>query len=192
MTSSRSLKIVLTLLLAGVLAACISTATPTLTPEPTPLPAPTATALPVTPTPEPQAGPWWNNTVFYEIFVRSFKDSNGDGIGDFNGITEKLDYLQQLGVKGLWLMPIYPSPSYHGYDVTDYYGVNADYGTLDDFKHLVIEAHQRGIKIILDLVLNHTSAQHPWFKKAVQGDAQYKDWYVWSDHDPKTIGPWGQ
>lgn len=112
---------------------------------------------------------WWKDAVFYEIFVRSFYDSDGNGIGDFNGITAKLDYLNDgdpntttdLGVTGIWLMPIFPSPSYHGYDVTDYYGVNLQYGTMDDFKHLVEEAHKRGISIVIDLVLNHTSDQHP-------------------------------
>lgn len=180
-------KILLTrFVLAGlVLAACMpATRPPGLepTPAPTEIPAPTAT-------PEPR-GPWWNDTVFYEIFVRSFKDSDGDGIGDFNGITEQLDYLQGLGIRGLWLMPIHPSPSYHGYDVTDYYAVNEDYGTMDDFKNLLAEAHQRDIKIIIDLVLNHTSAQHPWFKQALQGDPEYKQWYVWSETDPGFLGPW--
>jgi len=89
---------------------------------------------------------WWNDTVFYEIFVRSFSDSNGDGIGDFNGITQKLDYLKQLGISGIWLMPINPSPSYHGYDVTDYKAVNPEYGTMDEFKTLLREAHKRGIR----------------------------------------------
>lgn len=178
------------LLLVLTLTACASTAAPTPTVAPTSAPAPTETAAP-TPTPAPVAtGPWWNDTVFYEIFVRSFKDSDGDGVGDFNGIIEKLDYLEALGVRGLWLMPIHPSPSYHGYDVTDYYGVNSDYGTLDDFKRLVAEAHERGIKIIIDLVLNHTSAQHPWFRQALQGDQTYRDWYIWSDTDPRTLGPW--
>ena len=87
--------------------------------------------------PSTQAGPWWNDTVFYEIFVRSFYDSNGDGIGDLNGVTQKLDYLKDLGVGAVWLMPIFPSPSYHGYDVTDYYSVNPQYGTLADFKNLL-------------------------------------------------------
>jgi glycosidase len=136
--------------------------------------------------------PWWNDSVFYEIFVRSFRDSNGDGIGDFNGITEKLDYLQQLGIRGIWLMPIFPSPSYHGYDVTDYYSVNPDYGTMDDFQHLLEEAHKRGIRVIIDLVVNHTSAQHPWFQKSAANDPQYADWYVWSVTDPGGTGPWGE
>jgi glycosidase len=161
----------------------------------------TTTQLPATPSPDPTATevavegaqdfPWWNQTVFYEIFVRSFRDSDGDGIGDFNGITEKLDYLQELGIKGLWLMPIHPSPSYHGYDVTDYYTVNPDYGTMDDFKRLLEEAHKRGIKVIIDLVLNHTSARHPWFKDALEPGSEYHDWYKWSETDPRTSGPWG-
>jgi alpha-amylase len=136
--------------------------------------------------------PWWNDTVFYEIFVRSFQDSDGDGIGDFNGITERLDYLQDLGIRGIWLMPIFPSPSYHGYDVTNYYAVNAEYGKMDDFEHLLEEAHERGIRVIIDLVINHTSAQHEWFKQALDNDPQYADWYVWSDTDPGGVGPWGQ
>lgn len=135
--------------------------------------------------------PWWNETVFYEIFVRSFNDSDGDGIGDFNGITAKLDYLQSLGVRGLWLMPINPSPSYHGYDVTDYYAVNPKYGTMDDFKTLLEEAHKRDIKIIIDLVLNHTSIEHPWFEQALGPGSDYQAWYKWSDTDPGYLGPWG-
>ncbi len=134
---------------------------------------------------------WWNDRVFYEIFVRSFRDSDGNGIGDFNGITEKLDYLQSLGVKGLWLMPINPSPSYHGYDVTDYYAVNPDYGTMEDFKRLIDEAHKRDMKVIIDLVLNHTSNQHPWFQSALTPGSEYYDYYIWSDTDPGTPGPWG-
>lgn len=133
---------------------------------------------------------WWNETVFYEIFVRSFRDSDGDGIGDFNGITEKLDYLQDLGIRALWLMPINPSPSYHGYDVTDYYAVNPDYGTMQDFERLLDEAHKRDIKIIIDLVLNHTSARHPWFESAMTPGSEYHDWYKWSETDPGTLGPW--
>ena len=171
-------------LLLSVLAGCGGTITPTATP----LPEPTAT-------PDPYMGtegfPWWNDAVFYEIFVRSFRDSNGDGIGDFDGITEKLDYLHDLGIRGLWLMPINPSPSYHGYDVTDYYAVNPDYGTMDDFKHLLEEAHKRDIKIIIDLVMNHTSAKHPWFQGALTLGSEYRDWYKWSDADPGTRGPWG-
>jgi alpha-amylase len=156
-------------------------------------------------TPEPrvegQDFPWWNDAVFYEIFVRSFYDSDGDGIGDFNGIIEKLDYLNDgdpqtdadLGITGIWLMPIFPSPSYHGYDVTDYYAVNPQYGSLEDFEKLLEEAHKRGIAVIIDLVLNHTSDQHPWFLEASQDpDSEYRDWYLWEDKKPNYIGPWGQ
>ncbi len=121
-----------------------------------------------------------HSDVWYEIFVRSWADSDGDGIGDLNGVTAKLDYLQSLGVSGIWLMPINPSPSYHGYDVTDYYGINPQYGTTDDFQRLLDEAHKRHLKVIIDLVINHTSDQHPWFKAARDPASQYHDWYSWA------------
>lgn len=118
--------------------------------------------------------------VHYELFVRAFCDTNHDGLGDLNGVTAKLDYLQDLGITAIWLMPINPSPSYHKYDVTDYYNIDRDYGTLDDFKRLIAEAHQRGIRVIMDFVINHTSIQHPWFKEAIKGpDNPYWNWYVW-------------
>lgn len=143
---------------------------------------------------------WWNHAVFYEIFVRSFYDSNGDGIGDFNGITEKLDYLNDgnpetntdLGITAIWLMPIFPSPSYHGYDVTDYTTVNPEYGTMEDFARLVSEAHKRGIHVIIDFVINHTSSRHPWFISAQDTKSEYHDWYIWSETDPGYLGPWGE
>jgi len=157
---------------------------------------------PVTGLPQGTDGyPWWNDTVFYEIFVRSFYDSDGDGIGDFNGIIEKLDYLNDgdpntdtdLGITGIWLMPIFPSPSYHGYDVTDYYAVNPDYGTMEDFQRLLDEAHTRGIRVIIDMVLNHTSSEHPWFVEARRDpNSPKRDWYVWSETEPSYPGPWGQ
>ena len=156
---------------------------------------------PVSGLPEGTDGnPWWNDTVFYEIFVRSFYDSNSDGIGDFNGITAKLDYLNDgdpetttdLGVTGIWLMPINPSPSYHGYDVTDYMAVNPDYGTMDDFNNLVSEAHARGIRVIIDLVVNHTSRDHPWFVASRDPTSEYRDYYIWVDEKPNYNGPWGQ
>lgn len=171
-----------TILLIAILVGCNAN---TPTPTATSIPEPTQTSVVSQGT---EGFPWWNDTVFYEIFVRSFRDSDGDGIGDFNGIAEKLDYLQAMGIKGLWLMPINPSPSYHGYDVTDYYGVNSDYGTMDDFKHLLEEAHKRDIKIIIDFVMNHTSSKHPWFQKALSPTGiEYRDWYVWSETDPGTL-----
>jgi glycosidase len=118
--------------------------------------------------------------VHYEIFVRSFADTNGDGIGDLNGVTNNLDYLKDLGVSAIWLMPISPSPTYHKYDVTDYYGIDREYGSLDDFRRLVHEAHQRGIAVIIDLVIHHTSIQHHWFKEAAKGpDNPYRQFYHW-------------
>ncbi|MEQ9302773.1 MAG: alpha-amylase family glycosyl hydrolase, partial [Marinoscillum sp.] len=123
----------------------------------------------------------WPNAVTYEIFVQSFYDSNGDGIGDINGMTEKLEYLQDLGVEAVWLMPINPSPSYHKYDVTDYYGVHPDYGTIEDFKEFVTKAHERNIKVVIDLVINHCSSQHPWFIDAQDPESEYRDFFVWGD-----------
>lgn len=122
--------------------------------------------------------------VYYEIFVRSFNDTNGDGIGDLKGVTAKLDYLKSLGVKGIWLMPITASPSYHGYDTTDYYKINPDYGTTADLKALVTAAHKKGIKVIMDLVVNHTSSQHPWFVDASTNPAsKYRDYFVFATED---------
>jgi alpha-amylase len=118
--------------------------------------------------------------VYYEIFVRSFADSNGDGIGDLNGITARLDYLKWLGVSGLWLTPIYPSPTYHGYDVTNYFAVNPQFGTLADLRRLLREAHARGITVLIDMVLNHTSNRNPWFEQALDPKSPYHDWYVWA------------
>ncbi len=153
---------------------------------------------------EPSAeeeSPWWNDAVFYEIFVRSFYDSDGDGVGDLNGLIEKLDYLNDgdptttddLGVTGIWLMPIMESPSYHGYDVVDYYRVDQEYGTNEDFRRLIAEAHRRGIRVIIDLVLNHTSSKHPWFQSALNDpNSPYRDFYIWSDENPGYKGPWGQ
>ncbi|OOG54601.1 alpha-amylase [Rhodanobacter sp. B05] len=138
-------------------------------------------AMQATPTSAPGNAPPPASGVWYEIFVRSFYDTNGDGIGDLNGVTAKLDYLKSLGVSGIWLMPINPSPSYHGYDVTDYYGINPQYGTLADFRHLLAEAHQRGIKVIIDMVINHSGNENRWFKAALDPDSPYHDWYTWAN-----------
>ncbi len=138
--------------------------------------------------------------VFYEIFVRSFQDSDGDGIGDFAGLVERLDYLNDgnpattndLGVEGIWLMPVFASPSYHGYDCTDYYSLNPDYGTDEDFRRLLEACHARGIAVVLDLMVNHTSNQHPWFVESASGpDSPRRDWYVWRADDPGWTQPWG-
>ena len=142
---------------------------------------------------------WWNGAVTYEVFVRSFKDSDGDGSGDLAGLIEKLDYLndcnapgsQSLGVDAIWLMPIYPSPSYHGYDVLDYTAVNPGYGTLADLDRLVVEAHRRCIKVVLDWVPNHTSARNPWFQEAQSPTSARRDWYVWSQANPGWTQPFG-
>ena len=126
----------------------------------------------------------WPYGVNYEVFIRSYADSNGDGIGDFNGLTAKLDYLKELGVGGIWLMPIMPSPTYHKYDVIDYKAVDPEYGTQEDFQKLVDEAHNRGIRILVDLIVNHTGSDHPWFKSAIEGkNSPYRDYYVWANKD---------
>jgi alpha-glucosidase len=126
---------------------------------------------------------WWQKAVFYQIYPRSFADANGDGIGDLPGIISKLDYLQDLGVDAIWLSPHYPSPLWDcGYDVADYYGVAPEYGTQDDFKRLLDGLHQREMRLIIDLVLNHTSDQHPWFIESRSSrDNPKRDWYIWRD-----------
>jgi glycosidase len=144
---------------------------------------------------------WWNDAVFYEIFVRSFYDSGNDGIGDLKGLTQKLDYLNDgnpattndLGVTGIWLMPISQSPSYHGYDVTDYRSIEPDYGTMEDFRAFLDAAHARGISVIIDFVMNHSSSQHPWFiNSASSPTSTYRNWYIWRNQHPGYVGPWGQ
>jgi maltose alpha-D-glucosyltransferase/alpha-amylase len=130
---------------------------------------------------------WYKDAIIYELYVRAFCDSNGDGQGDLPGVIAKLDYLKNLGVDCIWLLPIYPSPlKDDGYDIADYYGVISEYGKINDFRTLIEEAHARGIRIIADLVLNHTSDQHPWFQKARSDpNSPYRDYYVWSDTDQK-------
>src|SRR5580658_2030641 len=134
---------------------------------------------------------WYKDAVIYQLHVRSFHDSNGDGIGDIVGLTKKLDYLQDLGVTALWLLPFYPSPLRDdGYDIADYRNVNPSYGTMADFRAFVREAHQRGMRVITELVVNHTSDQHPWFQRARRSKrgSVYRDFYVWSDDDKKYAG----
>lgn len=131
---------------------------------------------------------WFKDAVFYELSVRAFYDSNGDGIGDFPGLMQKLDYLEDLGINTIWLLPFYPSPlKDDGFDVTDYCDIHPDYGTLADFKLFLKEAHHRGIKVIIELILNHTSDQHNWFQKSrtARAGSRYKDYYVWSDTPDK-------
>lgn len=175
-----------------------SCASPAITAQPTSTVAPTLAATPtiqvpptprIKPSPSPtssltaiQSPAWFRDVVMYEIFVRSFYDSNGDGIGDLKGITLKLDYIQSLGARALWLTPIFASPSYHGYDISDYYKINPEFGSEADFVELLNEAHKRGIKIILDYVVGHTSNQHPFFKDAYNNPgSKYSDWYRWND-----------
>ena len=128
---------------------------------------------------------WYKDAIIYELHVRAFYDSNDDGIGDFQGLTEKLDYLQDLGITAVWLLPFYPSPlKDDGYDIADYTSVHPSYGTLADFKTFLREAHRRGIRVITELVLNHTSDQHAWFQRArrAKPGSAWRDFYVWNDN----------
>lgn len=139
--------------------------------------------------------PWWKHAVIYEVYPRSFADSNGDGVGDLNGITTHLDYLQNLGVDAIWLAPIYPSPQVDfGYDISDYTNVDPQYGTLADFDRLRAEAEKRHIRLILDMILNHTSDQSAWFKESASSRSNSKaNWYVWSDGivaDSPNLAEW--
>jgi maltose alpha-D-glucosyltransferase/alpha-amylase len=133
---------------------------------------------------------WYKDAIFYQLHVRTFYDSNADGIGDFPGLTQKLGYLQELGVSALWLMPFYPSPlKDDGYDIADYTSVHPSYGTVQDFKTFLNAAHDRNIRVIVEMVLNHTSDQHPWFQESRSSqDNPKRDWYVWSDTDTKYQG----
>ena len=131
--------------------------------------------------------PWWRGAVVYQVYVHSFCDSNGDGQGDLPGLISKLDYIASLGVDAIWLSPIHPSPNRDwGYDVSDYEGVHPDYGTLADFEALLAAAHGRGMKVLLDEVLCHTSDEHAWFTESQQKDNAKSDWYVWAD--PRADG----
>src|SRR5437899_222992 len=165
----KSFSLLATLALGLLLSACQSQK-----------PAPAAPAASQTAS---SADPWWKHAVIYEIYPRSFQDSNGDGTGDINGITSRLDYLVALGVDALWITPMYPSPQVDfGYDIADYSAIDPQYGTLADFDRLVAEAKKRGLRIVMDLVLNHTSDQHPWFTASRSSRTNPKrDWYIWRD-----------
>ena len=130
---------------------------------------------------------WYKDAIIYELHIKAFFDSNGDGMGDFAGLMQKLDYLQDLGITAIWVLPFYPSPLRDdGYDIADYYSINSRYGNLEEFQQFLAEAHKRNLKVITELVINHTSDQHPWFqraRKAPPGSPE-REYYVWSD-DPK-------
>jgi len=131
---------------------------------------------------------WYKDAILYEVHVRAFKDSNKDGIGDFKGLTEKLDYLQDLGINTIWLLPFFVSPlKDDGYDIADYYNINKDYGSLRDFKKFIKECKKRNIKTIIELVVNHVSDQHQWFQSAIkEGEkSQYWNYFIWSDNQEK-------
>ena len=137
---------------------------------------------------------WWKESIVYQIYPRSFKDSNGDGIGDLNGITEKMDYLEKLGVNVVWLSPVYQSPNDdNGYDISDYRAIMTEFGTMEDFERMLAKAHEHGIKIVMDLVVNHTSDEHPWFIESRKSkDNPYRDYYIWRDgKDGKEPNNWG-
>jgi maltose alpha-D-glucosyltransferase/alpha-amylase len=148
-----------------------------------------ATELPVTSLDNDEL--WYKDAIIYQLHVKAFADSNNDGIGDFAGLTEKLGYLQDLGVTALWLLPFYPSPGRDdGYDIADYGAINPDFGTMKDFRRFIVEAKRRGLRVITELVINHTSDQHDWFKRARRSDpnSSARNWYVWSDTDQKYTG----
>lgn len=138
-----------------------------------------------------QASPWWESAIFYQIWPRSFYDSDADGHGDFNGMTQKLPYLQELGVNALWLTPMFEAPSYHGYDFTEFYQVENDYGSMAEFEAFIKAADDKGMKVILDLVINHISSNHEWFQRSAKQQAPYTDYFIWRDDMPKAGSGWG-
>ena len=137
---------------------------------------------------------WWKSSVIYQIYPRSFADSNGDGIGDLNGITSRLDYLKDLGVDVIWLSPVYQSPNDdNGYDISDYQAIMQEFGTMEDFDRMLSEMHKRGIRLVMDLVVNHTSDEHKWFVESRKSkDNPYRDYYIWRDaKEGKEPNNWG-
>lgn len=139
---------------------------------------------------------WWKEAVVYQIYPRSFYDSNNDGVGDINGIIQKLDYLKELGIDVIWLSPVYQSPNAdNGYDISDYHTIMKEFGTMEDFDHLLNEAHKRNLRIVMDLVVNHTSDEHEWFTKSRSlPDSRYRDYYIWkrgkNGGTPNNWGSW--
>jgi len=142
-------------------------------------------------TPKPAADEWWKHAVIYEIYPRSFQDSDGDGIGDIKGITSRLGYLEDLGINAIWITPMYPSPGVdYGYDISDYTAIDPVYGTMEDFDRLVAEAKKHNIRVIMDYVINHTSDQHAWFKESASSKTNPKrDWYIWRDGKGPGLPP---
>src|SRR5437773_4437077 len=139
------------------------------------------------PPPQPSDALWYKNAIIYEVHVRAFADSNGDGVGDLRGLTQKLEYLHDLGVTTIWLLPFYPSPlKDDGYDIADYYSINPVYGTIGEFKTFLKQAHHRGLRVVTELVINHTSDQHPWFQRSrrAKPESAWRNFYVWSN-DPE-------
>lgn len=137
---------------------------------------------------------WWKESIIYQVYPRSFADSNGDGIGDINGVTEHLDYLADLGIDVIWLSPVYQSPNDdNGYDISDYRDIMSDFGTMEDFDRMLTEAHSRGIRIVMDLVVNHTSDEHKWFMESKSSkENPYRDYYIWKEgKDGKEPNNWG-
>lgn len=126
---------------------------------------------------------WWKDSLVYQIYPRSFQDSNGDGIGDLNGIRQRLGYLKELGVDVIWLSPVYQSPNDdNGYDISDYQAIMAEFGTMEDFDALLLEVHELGMKLVMDLVVNHTSDEHPWFQESKKSrENPYRDYYIWKE-----------
>lgn len=133
---------------------------------------------------------WYLDAIFYQIFVRSFYDSNGDGVGDLEGVRQKLSYITNVGFNAVWFLPIFSSPSYHGYDTTDYYSINSSYGNMTSFNNLLSSSHSLGVKVILDMVINHTSSSHQWFSKSANNDSNYRDWYIWTNVSPSYLPGW--
>ena len=140
------------------------------------------------PNPMPEDPQWYKDSVIYQLHIKSFYDSNNDGVGDIPGLIEKLDYIAELGVDTIWMLPFYPSPRRDdGYDIADYKSVHPEYGTMADIRKLIHEAHARGLRIVTELVINHTSDQHPWFQRArkAKPGSNHRNFYVWSDTDKK-------